>query len=392
MLKKIKYLNDLDDLVGKKVLLRTGFDCPLDKSGRVLSDNRLRESLPTIKYLVKNHAKVIIISHNGRPEGKIVPRLSLRFTAERLAKLLKKKVKFIPFVLGKEVVSAINEIKKGEILVLENLRFNFGEENNSLTFAKQLASLADVYVNDAFAVCHRKQASIVGVPRYLPGYAGFLVEKEVNKITELLSPTVQRPVVAIIGGAKISSKLPIIKKLLPKVDYVLLGGGVANTFLWAKDFPVGKSLIEKEMLKEVNKIKKNKKIFLPIDVICALDNKMIKNITVDVSLVRDNFAIYDLGKKTIDFYKKIIKSGKTIFWSGPVGLFEKKEYSSGTKELAHFLTKGRQRVYVGGGDTESAIEQFSQIKKFYYISTGGSAMLEFIAQQKLIGLTPLFYD
>ncbi len=332
----------------KKVLVRVGFDVPVDSTGQISDDLRIQESLPTIEYLRKNNAKIILLSHRGRPNGQLDPEDSLLPVAQYLESLLSEPVEFITEKMEEKVSYLIGELQDSEIIMLENLRFHAGEEENSPEFAKWLASFGEVYVNDAFSDCHRAHSSMVGLPKLLPSFAGLALEKEVTTLTTLVKNPIH-PVVAIIGGAKLESKLPVITHLLPLVDSILIG----SKFL-------GENLPQSE------------KIITPIDTI------------------QDSAGSHmDIGPKTISMYTDILKGAKTIFWSGPLGMFEEEKYSQGTQSIAQYVGDSSAKTIVGGGDTIAALRKFGQLEKIKYTSTGGSAMLDFIAGKKLPGLEAL---
>ena len=318
-------------------------------SARVLDDFRIKQAIPTINYLIKNKAVVILISHFGRPNGNEL-KFSLKPIAQKLEGLLKKKVNFINDCLGQKVEKKIAKLKPGEIILLENLRFYKEEEGNDLNFAKKLANLADFYVNDAFSACHRAHASIVGIPKFLPSVMGFLLEKEVKTLTNLIKSP-ERPLIVIIGGAKIETKSKIIEKTLSVVDFILVSG-----------------LIQKEIIEKRISFKENKKIIFPQD---------------DIGEGKD------IGPFTINLFKEKIMLAKTIFWNGPLGQIEKKEFSKGTEEIIKAIIKSKTFSIAGGGETVKFINQLGLIKKFNHISTGGGAMLEFLAGEELPGITVL---
>ncbi|RLD17615.1 MAG: phosphoglycerate kinase [Caldiserica bacterium] len=382
------------DVKGKRIFVRGDLNVPL-KEGEVRDNTRIVALLPTIKYLVENGSKVILASHLGRPKGKVVPELSLKPVYEELKKLLPStNIYFVNDCVGEEVKNKVNELKEGEILLLENLRFHPEEEKNDENFAKELASLADIFVQDAFGTVHRAHASTVGIAKFLPSYAGFLLEKEVkflSKVTE--NP--EKPFIAIIGGAKISTKIGVIENLLKKVDKLLIGGAMAYTFLKKKGKNIGKSLCEDEYLEVAGKVLDNAedKLLLPLDHIVT-DNidepKRIEN-TPDENIPDDMIGV-DIGTKTISEYAETIKEAKTVFWNGPLGVFEKDEFSKGTREIgkivAELTEKGTVTV-VGGGDSVAAVKKENLQDKISHISTGGGASLEFVEGKKLPGLEVL---
>lgn len=344
MIKTIKNF----DLKNKRVLVRCDFNIPLSEQGKILNDFRIRQTIPTIRYLIKNKARVILISHLGQPNSNL-KQYSLRKVGQRLEKLLKRKVVFIDNCIGEKVEREIEKMKPKEIILLENLRFYEEEEKNNKNFAKKLANLADIYINDAFGVSHRAHASIVGISAYLPSGAGFLLEKEIKTLTQLIKKP-QKPLVVIIGGKKVETKIKAINKLSKIADYILIGG-----------------LIKKE-IKE-----KNIQLKYP--------EKIIKPITEEVQK--------DLDSQTIELFREKILLAKTIFWNGPLGQIEKREFSKGTKEIIKAIIKSGAFSVVGGGETVEFIDQLDLTKKFSYVSTGGGAMLEFLSGEKLPGIEAL---
>jgi phosphoglycerate kinase len=374
---------------GKKVLLRTGFDVPMDKNGKILDDSRIKESLATIRYLLKKGAKIIIIAHNGRPAGKYVKELNMDETAKRLQKLLKIKVKKLDDCIGNRVKKQINKSKE-KIIVLENLRFHLGEEKNDSNFAKKLASLGDIYVNDAFANAHRQHASMMAITKFLPSYAGLLLEKEIKNISQFISKKTS-PFVGIIGGAKISDKLGVIKKLSKKADFILLGGALANTILKAQGIQVGKSLIEPKMVQEAEKFDLTEnKIKIPVDVVVASEKSQKAKIhDRPVGKIRSKELILDIGEDTVSLYKHVISHAKKIFWAGPMGMFEIKKFAQGSYQIGRAIASSKAQALAGGGDTLNLIDQLKLRKKFTFVSTGGGALLEFLEKGILPSLKPL---
>lgn len=335
-------------VTGIRALVRVGFDVPTLPNGQITDTLRITEALPTINYLLENQAKIILLSHRGRPNGYTNPQYSLLPVAAYLESILKTKVGFIAENSAAKIGLTLNTLKSGEVVMLENLRFYPGEEKNDPQFCKWLATLGEIYVNDAFSDCHRSHASIVGLPKLLPHYAGLSLEKEVTNLTKLLTnPT--HPVVAIIGGAKLESKLPVIKNLVPIVDYLLTGSKFIE-----EDLPDSPKLV------------------LPVDV--CKDN-------TDLAL--------DIGEETINNYVEIIKGAKTIFWSGPLGVFENKDFQEGTRKVGEAVVSSGATTIIGGGDTIAAFTKFNLLDKVSFVSTGGSAMLAFVAGKKLPGLEAL---
>lgn len=393
---KLKTLEQIKNLKGKKVLLRVDFNVPLLK-GKVADETRIKAALPTINYLAKSGAKVILISHLGDPGGKRKMTLSLKPVSMTLGNILEKKVPLLSDCVGKKIVDKINKMEEGEIVLLENLRFHPGEEKNDIKFAKELAGLADIYVNDAFAAAHRAHASIVGVPKFLPAYAGLLMEKEVNVLSELLTKP-RKPFVALIGGVKISTKIGVIQNLLKKVQWLLLGGALVNNFLKAAGYGIGASIYEPKELKTAKKFLKNKKIVLPIDFVVG-DFKGKKAWTVNVEkkptvLCKRPYALLDIGPETIKKYAQIIRKAQTLVWNGPMGYFEIPKYSHGSIALGQLVAaRSRGKVFgvVGGGETIEAVKKTGMSEYIDHISTGGGAMLEFLEGKTLPGIKPLMH-
>ena len=382
-------LKDLD-VVGKRVLVRVDFNVPLDKkTNEITDDKRIRESLPTIKYLIEKNAKLILCSHLGRPDGKIVDSLRMDNVAARLQKLLNKKVKKLEDCVGISVKKEISKMDSGDIIVLENLRFHTEEEANDEIFSKQLSELADIYVNDAFGTCHRAHASTYGVTKYLKSAAGFLVEKELRVMGDTIENP-DRPFIGILGGVKISDKIKVIESLLSKVDKLLIGGAMAFIFLKAQGKNVGKSIVEEGYLDLAKKFLRKSKIFLPIDVIIADNFDANANFkVVNVNDIPNDWAGLDIGHETIKNYKEILKNAKTVVWSGPLGVFEFEKFANGTREIAEYLSTLNAVTIVGGGDSAAAVEKFGFADKLTHVSTGGAASLEFIEGKKLQGIEAL---
>ncbi len=379
------------DVKGKKVFLRVDFNVPLDDSGNITDASRITKELPTIKYLIAHGARVIICTHLGRPKGEPNPRLSTIVIAKYLVGVLHCKIKFSPTDIGDEVKKMADELQDGEVLVLENIRFYKEEEENSPIFASKLASLADIYVNDAFGTAHRKHASIYGVAKLLPNAVGFLMGNEINTITEVLEKP-EHPFVAILGGAKVSDKLAVVHNLIKLCDTVLIGGGMAYTFLKAQGAKIGKSLYEENCLEDAKAIleeakQNNKEIILPVDHIASTilspNATVIKIPTKDIP---DSLVGLDIGKKTIKLFVKKIKQAKTIIWNGPMGVFEYEAFKRGTKKIAKAVAKNKGKTIVGGGDSIAALHALKLDKDIYHISTGGGASLKLIAGESLPGV------
>lgn len=383
-MKKIKELKVKD----KRVLVRADFNVPLDKKGKVTDIYRLKATLPTIEYLKKNKAKVILISHLGKPSAR-EKECSLKQIVPELEKLLNEKIKFLSDCLGTKIEKETKSMKPGQILLLENLRFYKEETGNDLEFAKKLARLGDIYVNDAFSACHRAHASIVGLPKLLPSAAGLLLQKEIRVLSKI-KKNPKRPLVIIIGGKK-EAKIESLSKLLSLSNYLLLNGFFGEMILIAKEILIGRSPLEKETLEAIKKVNlTNSKLHLPKDVLISLDKDWTYRRIAALGTVRKEERIYDIGKETIDMYSAIIKKAGTIFWSGPMGFFEEKKFEQGTKEIGEKIVRNYKAFKVaGGGDTIMAIQKFGWLDKFDYISTGGSALLEFISGEKMPGIEAL---
>lgn len=390
--KKMKTLKDID-VAGKTVLVRCDFDVPLTEKGEIANDFRIKKALPTIEYLVKNRAKIVLMAHLDRPHGRVDESLRLTPVKDKLMEYLDLSITKASDCIGSEVKKFISEMKEGEILLLENLRFHKGEEDNDDNFAKELAELGDLYINDAFATCHRDDASIAVVPKYLPSVAGLLLDKEVRVLSRLLQNP-WRPLVVVIGGVKIEDKLTVISQFLDKADHVLLGGEISNTLLQAKGIIVGKPMGPPEVVEKVKKLDlTNPKVHLPIDALITLENRQEQYFrTGGVGSVKKEESVFDIGPETIKVFSEIIKSAKMILWSGPLGMFEEKNFEKGTKHIAESIARNHSAFKVaGGGDTISALNKFNLIDKFDHVSTGGGAMLEFVSGKKLPGLVALGY-
>ena len=377
------------DLENKKVIVRVDYNVPL-KDGKVADDTRLKATVPTINYLLEKNCKIILMSHLGRPKdefkkGKsleeVKEKLTLRPVSEALSEILGIDVAFVDDCIDIELPDT-------DIILLENLRLHIEEEKNDENFAKKLANYADVYVNDAFGACHREHASVHTITKFLPACAGFLIEKEVKELRKLLAP--EKPFVAIIGGAK-ADKIGVIRVLLPKVEDLIIGGILANTFLKAKNIDIKASKFDEESLQYAKEFIENKKILLPFD--CVVANKFDKNAEnreVAIGSIPDKWIIMDIGSKTIQAYKEKLKAAKTILWAGPLGVFEFNRFAKGTKEIAEFIASLKATTIIGGGDSAAAIEKFNLASKMTHVSTGGGASLEFIEKNgKLPALVAL---
>ena len=383
MLKTIRELKNLRD---KRVLLRADFNVPLNDEGDIIDDTRILAELPTISYLMDKGAKVIICSHLGRPNG-FDKYLSLFPVAVNLMQHFPGKVKFCDKTIGEEVKQEISKMKAGDVLLLENTRFDSREKANDKKFADELASLADFYVNDAFGTCHRKHASTYGVAIKLPSAIGFLIEKELNVFRKVLKNP-SHPYVAIFGGAKVQDKLPMISSVVDQADTILIGGGMAYTFLQAKGINTGESLVELDKVNEAKKIlekaeKKNVKIVLPVDHV-VWDRQIERRVKTDVLL--NGMVGLDIGKKTIKLFEKEIKTAKQVIWNGPLGRYEDPDYRKGTMQIAKALAKSPADTIVGGGDSVSAVKESGVENKITFLSTGGGASLALIEGQRLPAL------
>ena len=381
-------IEDLKGIRGKVILVRVDFNVPIDDTGRILDITRITRSLPTIKYLSKRGARIVLISHLDRPEGYDI-RKSLWPIALILMRKLPCNVSFCHSVISDEAKERIKKLKEGNVLLLENIRFYEGELNNDKKFAKELASLGDIFVDDAFGVAHRENASNYGVARLLPNAIGFLMEKEVSVLSKtMLNP--KHPFVAVVGGAKVNTKIKILKKFLEKADTILIGGAMAYTFLYAKGEDVGTSIIHQESVEVAKEIletaeKEGKKILLPIDHLVVRDTDKKKTLLYVDKMVGD-MAGFDIGPKTIKLYEKEISKARQIFWNGPMGMFEVDKYKMGTQAIARIIADAKGYTIVGGGDTVNALGDFGLENKVDYVSTGGGATFEFLERGSLPAL------
>ncbi len=377
---KIKTLKNIN-VKNKRVLMRVDFNIPLKGKEKL---SKIEATMPTIKYLIKQKSKIILMSHLGRPNSKVVEELRFDWVVKELEKLLRKKVQKLDSTIGKEVEKAVEEMKSGDIIMLENVRFNPGEEKNSLKFAKELAKLGDVYINEAFASL-QGHVSTIGIPKFLPSAMGFLFEKEVKELSRIFKNP-KRPLVVIIGGAKVKIKIKVIEKFLKKADKVLIGGALPNTIFAAKGLELGESFIEKDMFKVVEKLDlENPKLKLPVDFVCQNNETLIKSINA----VKENESVLDIGPRTIELFCQYIKEAKMIVWNGPLGLIEKKPFDMASEILAKAIAQSKAYSIVGGGDTVAFIRRLGLEQKFNYVSTGGGAMLEYLANETLPGIEAL---
>lgn len=379
------------EVKGKRVLMRVDFNVPTDKDNNIIDDTKIREALPTIEYLVEQGACLILMSHLGRPKGAFEEKYSLKKVATRLSHLIHQPVAMAPASIGPEVQSLVERMQNGDIVLLENVRFYPGEEKNDTEFSKALAELGDLFVNDAFGSAHRAHSSTTGVAYYLPAYAGLLMEKEVRMLKQVLEEG-QQPRMAIMGGAKIADKLGLIDNLIDKMDVIVIGGGMANTFLKAQGFEVGTSLAENDLLEEARRLIKKAQekavaLLLPNDVVIASEissEAIIK--TVDVKDIPSDMMILDIGPQTVARFREAIMDARTIVWNGPLGVYEYEPFSHGTREVARAVARSSALSVIGGGDSAAAVHDLGVEKGITHISTGGGASLEFLEGRELPGV------
>lgn len=391
MKKTVKDIN----VQGKRVIVRCDFNVPM-KEGAISDDIRIVAALPTVRYLLQQGAKVILMSHMGRPEGEPNMKYTLKPVADRLAQLLEQEVLFVssPTVVDDEVKAAAEALEDGQVMLLENVRFRKEETKNGADFAKELASLADIFVNDAFGTAHRAHASTAGIASYLPAVSGFLIEKEVEFLGNAVENP-KRPFVAIMGGAKVGDKIPVIENLLKKVDTLIIGGGMAYTFFKAEGLEIGTSILDKDSLELAPQLLKKAedagvKMLLPIDVVAADEFKNdAKSVIVDKDAIPQDMMGMDIGPKTVELYKEAIADAQTIVWNGPMGVFEMDNFAKGTRAIAEALAESKAVTVIGGGDSAAAVEQFGLADKMTHISTGGGASLEFLEGKVLPGVAVL---
>lgn len=385
-----KTIKDID-LKGKKVLVRCDFNVPMDENQQIRDNTRIVAALPTIKYLLENNCAIILCSHLGRPKGEFKPEFSLKPVAKELSNLLGKEVIMATDVIGEDATNKAQNLQPGQIMLLENVRFHREETDNDPEFAKKLASMAEIYVSDAFGAVHRAHASTAGVASYLPAVSGFLIEKELKFLGNAVSNP-ERPFVAIIGGAKVSDKIAVIDNLIEKVDTLIIGGGMAYTFFKAQGYEVGKSICELDKLDLATEImekakQKGVKLMLPIDVRVGKDyDANTESKTVPNTEIPADWEGLDIGEKTIELYAEELKKAKTVVWNGPLGVFEFEQFAKGTNEIAKVLAEIEATTIIGGGDSASAVKKAKLQDKMTHISTGGGASLEFLEGKKLPGI------
>ncbi len=383
------------DVGGKRVLVRADFNVPLDEeTGAIADDSRIQATLPTIKYLIDRGARVILCSHLGRPKGRVVEKLRLAVVAQRLSRILGQEVGMAPDSISSEVEKAVANLKGGDVLLLENIRFHPEEEANNTSFAKNLAHLADVFVNDAFGASHRAHASVVGVASYLPAVAGLLVEKEIKVLGDILANPAH-PFAELVGGAKVSDKINLLENTMDKVDYLLIGGSMAATFLKAKSYQVGMSLVEDDkielaanLMKEA--VQRGAHLMLPVDVVIAETPDAKSRVeTVSVGEIPADWRIVDIGPQTIRDFSEELRRCQTIFWNGPMGIYEIPQFAKGTQAMARLLAGLEAATIIGGGSTAEVVIEMKLADKMTFVSTGGGASLRFLGGEKLPGVEAL---
>ncbi len=382
------------NIKGKRLFIRVDFNVPLDENLNITDDRRIRSALSTINYAIDEGSKVIIASHLGRPKGKVDKRYSLASVSRRLQRLIKKEVTFLPDCIGPKTEEAVSKMSDGDIILLENLRFHIEEEKNDEEFSKSLAKLADYFINDAFGAAHRSHASTVGITKHITSASGFLLQKEIDYLQGVINQPV-RPFVAILGGAKVSGKIDVIRNLEEKVDKVIVGGGMAYTFLKAMGFNVGDSLVEKDMLDLANDIRKGVmskgiKFYLPVD--CVISQSIepgAETKLVTAQEIPNGWKAVDIGPASVKLFSEALESAKTILWNGPMGVFEVDAFSRGTFAIAHSVADAYALTIVGGGDTDLAVGRAGVSESISFISTGGGAALELLEGKDLPGLVAL---
>ena len=383
------------EVEGKRVLVRVDFNVPLDEKTREITDDtRIQAALPTIKYLIGRGARVILISHLGRPKGKVVDDLRLAVVAQRLSQILGQQVGVATDCIGPEVEKPVEELNNGDVLLLENVRFHLEEEENDASFAQALARLGDIFVNDAFGTSHRAHASVVGITNYLPAVAGLLLEKEIKTLGDILEDPA-RPFTVLLGGAKISDKIGMLENIRDKVDSLLIGGGMAATFLKARPYEVGLSLVEEDMLGFVSKlmgdmVERGTHLVLPVDVVVTENlSAEVESKIVSIENIPSESKIVDIGPLTIDSFSQELKKCKTVFWNGPMGIYELSQFAMGTQAMARVLASLKATTVVGGGSTAEAVTEMKLADKMTFVSTGGGASLRFLGGQTLPGVEVL---
>ena len=397
-----KTIEDID-VTNKKVLVRVDYNVPLDSDLNVTDNSRIKLSLPTINYLIEKKAKIILMSHLGRPKGEVVDKYRLTPAAKELEKLINKPVKKFDEIVSPEIKDYIdNKMQYGDVVMLENVRFNPGETKNNLDFAKELASLAEIYVDDAFGASHRAHSSTVGVTQFLPAVAGFLLKREVEVLTSILESP-EKPFLAVLGGAKVADKIMVIQNFINKVNSLIVGGGMSYTFLRAKGYEIGKSIHAEDPQEYESQIKfakdsmeaaaKNNVNFItPVDVVVGKTDEngnIIDKKTVSADSIPADYEGFDMGEKTLSLYEAEIAKAKTIFWNGPVGFFENKEFENGTKRVATAIANSNAKTIAGGGDTLAALKKFGLTDKFFHVSSGGGASMELLEGKELPGVAAL---
>ena len=382
------------DVAGKRVFVRVDFNVPVDDKKEITDDTRIRAAIPTIQYLMDKGARIILASHFGRPKGEVKEKYRLNMVARRLSELLGKPVIMAKDCIGDETKALVKQLKPGEVILLENLRFHRGEEENDPEFAHQLAELADVYINDAFGAAHRAHASTAGMAAFLPSAAGFLMQKEVAALSKVLSYP-ERPLLAIIGGAKVSDKIKLLENFMGKVDALAVGGGMANTFIKASGLEVGTSLVENEQLEFARRLaeiahQEGVRLLLPIDLVVA--DRMAVDAQTKIVAIKDvpaDWMILDIGPETIKLFAEVCKESRTILWNGPMGVFEMEPFARGTEAIARVMADAEAVTIVGGGDSVAAVEKAKVAHQITHISTGGGASLEFLEGRELPGVAVL---
>ena len=383
------------EVSGRRVLVRVDFNVPLDEAtGAITDDSRIKATRPTLTYLIDGGARTILCSHLGRPGGKVVEKLRLGGVRQRLSQLLGKEVAMTRDCIGPEVEEAVAEMKDGDVLLLENVRFHPGEEKNDPAFARALARLADIYVNNAFGALHRSHASIVGITAYLPAVAGFLVERELEVLGKILSSP-PRPFAALTGGAKVSDKIELLENIMGKVDCLLIGGGMAATFLKALSYEVGRSLVENDKLGLTSRLmndaaQQGARLLLPLDVVVAREiNARAESLTVPVEGIPPGMRIVDIGPRTIESFSEELRKCRTIFWNGPMGVYEIARFAGGTRAMAELLAGLKAATIIGGGSTAEVVTEMKLVDRMRFVSTGGGASLRFLGGETLPGMEAL---